>query len=431
MEIDSQATALLVVLLLVSSGLGLADVDGDGLANHEEWRGSSWWLAADTDDDGLNDGGERELGSSPTNPDTSGDGLHDGTAAEYGLDPVVRYPGALVNAVETAHRAYPEVTQNLVDAIYDDGPSPGELTAFEERQLRLWVNAPEGYRAAIISKGYIHRDDWDKDGGAQTLPNGTAGPDGTPFTPNDRDGDGILRWYYNADAQVYDLETGDCNGFDPQQDTVGELGGCDGAGGLTTLGASPEQFDVFIEIDYMAGANHSNHPRTDAVRRIERTLAEQNISAHVVVDERIPHQSTTDNRSEASSLLRENLSSARGGVFVYGLFVHDVVVVSDGIEHRVGGYGTQNATGRGYFMAGWKSNREIEATKNVDSLVVWQVYVTLHELGHVGGLGHTQEATSVMGAPSGNESLQYSAEQQVRFRTTFGRMPYYESIVEE
>jgi hypothetical protein len=427
----SQAVAVLLIALLLVSGIGLSDADGDGLGNHKEWFGPTGWLTADTDDDGLSDGEERELGSDPTAGDTSGDRIADGIAAEYELDPSERYPSTLVSALVMAHQRYPGSAERLVNAVYHSGPTPGELTAFEKRQLRLWMDAPSDYQDAIISKRYFHKDDWDKDGGAQTLPNGSVGPDINPFTPDDRDGDGILRWYYNADAQVYDPKTDECEGFDPGEDTVGEFGGCEGDGGLAELGASPNRFDLFVEIDYMTADNHSNRPRAETVRRIERTLDKQGITAHIVVDERLPHRTVTDNRTDAPAFHHEHLSTVRRGVFVHGLFVHDAVVVIDGIEHTADGYGNRSVAGRGFFMAGWKSEQELSATMFVETLVEWQVYATLHEIGHVGGLEHTADPNSIMGEPTANQTLEFSEQERERLVATFGERPYYDSIVEE
>jgi hypothetical protein len=170
MTTSSQAVAVLLIALLLVSGIGLSDADGDGLGNHKEWFGPTGWLTADTDDDGLSDGEERELGSDPTAGDTSGDRIADGIAAEYELDPSERYPSTLVSALVMAHQRYPDSAERLVNAVYHSGPTPGELTAFEKRQLRLWMDAPSDYQDAIISKRYFHKDDWDKgDGGLAEL----------------------------------------------------------------------------------------------------------------------------------------------------------------------------------------------------------------------------------------------------------------------
>lgn len=400
-------TVLLTIsLLLLGIGVAAVDLDDDGLRNFAEIRGGTHPLLADTSDDGIGDG----------------------TAVRFGLDPRKRYPEVFVSSFRVIQYRYPEYSTDFVEGFLRSGPSPGTLTTFEERQLEQWIDAPPEYRTAIVSGGYFHLDDWDKDGGVQTFPNGTAGPDSMPFEPNDADGDGILHWYYNSDGAVYDPITGICMGFNASEDRVGELGGCNGSGGLFDMGARPNRFDVFIQIDYMTWTNHSNRPRPQAIQRIKRTLAEQDISAHVVVGERLPHVQTTDNHTSGPELHQTRLEPSRRGVFVHGIFVHDVVVDQDGIKQSVGGYRAELPNGRGFFLVGWKSEMELSATMYIDSLVDWQAYVTLHELGHVGGLEHADSSDSVMGPPAANGTLEYTGHERRQFKTMFGRLPYYEAI---
>ena len=68
---------------------GLADPDGDGLTNFEEYKflGTNLFKA-DTDGDGLTDG--QEVKTYHTNPmvaDTDGDGVPDGIEVQNGSDP--------------------------------------------------------------------------------------------------------------------------------------------------------------------------------------------------------------------------------------------------------------------------------------------------------------------------------------------------------
>jgi pseudolysin len=66
----------------------LADPDGDGLSNVEEYNAGSGINNADTDGDGLSDGDEAVLGSNVLNVDTDFDGLPDGWEIDHGLDPL-------------------------------------------------------------------------------------------------------------------------------------------------------------------------------------------------------------------------------------------------------------------------------------------------------------------------------------------------------
>ncbi len=65
----------------------LADPDGDGLTNLEEFERGTSTYAADTDADGIPDGEEALGALDPTNPDTDGDGLVDGEELLLGTNP--------------------------------------------------------------------------------------------------------------------------------------------------------------------------------------------------------------------------------------------------------------------------------------------------------------------------------------------------------
>ncbi len=70
---------------------GLADSDGDGLSDLQEFQNRTNPIVPDSDGDGLLDGEEvNEFGTDPTDPDTDHDGLDDGDEAALGslpLDP--------------------------------------------------------------------------------------------------------------------------------------------------------------------------------------------------------------------------------------------------------------------------------------------------------------------------------------------------------
>ncbi len=70
------------------AAIGLADTDGDGLANITETRLGTDPNAADTDGDGLGDGREITVGTDYKNPDTDGDGMSDGWEYYEGLNPL-------------------------------------------------------------------------------------------------------------------------------------------------------------------------------------------------------------------------------------------------------------------------------------------------------------------------------------------------------
>jgi len=74
----------------VTSDPHLADTDGDGLSDYEEFHLGSNPRNIDTDGDGLSDFAERELGTLITSCDTDGDGLDDGTEVAWGSDPLKR-----------------------------------------------------------------------------------------------------------------------------------------------------------------------------------------------------------------------------------------------------------------------------------------------------------------------------------------------------
>ena len=66
----------------------LADLDGDTLANLDEFYLGTSIANADSDDDGLSDSEELAIGTDPTNADTDGDTVMDGTELSSGMDPL-------------------------------------------------------------------------------------------------------------------------------------------------------------------------------------------------------------------------------------------------------------------------------------------------------------------------------------------------------
>src|SRR5262249_29906985 len=75
--------------LSVTGSHGVADTDGDGLADGAEISTGTNINAADSDFDGLSDGAEvNTYGTSPLLADTDGDGYSDGAEAAGGSNPL-------------------------------------------------------------------------------------------------------------------------------------------------------------------------------------------------------------------------------------------------------------------------------------------------------------------------------------------------------
>jgi cysteine-rich repeat protein len=74
--------------VLLTSYVGTADADNDGLSNAQEIQAGTDLLNPDTDGDGLNDGGERAAGTDPRDPDSDDDGLADGGELNAGTNPL-------------------------------------------------------------------------------------------------------------------------------------------------------------------------------------------------------------------------------------------------------------------------------------------------------------------------------------------------------
>ena len=79
---------------------------------------------------------------------------------------------------------------------------------------------------------------------------------------------------------------------------------------LPGMGAKPDRKDVFVEIDYMVGSDHTHKPMDAAIARIVKAFADAPVSnpdgttgiaLHVLVDEALPHQTELGTLKSATS----------------------------------------------------------------------------------------------------------------------------------
>ena len=384
--LGKNGTLLLVGVILISGGiLGYAlwqDTDDDGVSGYDE-------LVYTLQHDGF---------LNPLNGDTSGDGIGDGEALDHGLDPTREYAAsfaAVFNAVDEEHQEdvidafagagdqkYPEefydalvaAEQNnldvdkLISQVLERGPSPGEVTDFEERQLELAVDAPEKYQREILANGSLHLTDWDKDGGPQTLPNGSAGIDDTPFDPN-RDGDAFVTWFYNEDGEVY-ADNGTYVGFQPGQgDHVGELGDRNGDGTLApyfngTNPLSTQRMDTVLWQDWIEGKDHSSKLGPEGKELVQKVFSNapvtnpdgtNGVQIHFIDGQKIPHEPETKLEENPMRTMPDELK----GPVNYMIYVHSMERDAGGIgigrEPTYGGIGAAP-----YDDPKWKAGLGIE-----------------------------------------------------------------------
>lgn len=154
----------------VSTGVAVADSDGDGLSDREELDIGTSVTSTDTDDDGFGDLLEVRLGSSgfdPLNPtdadctfgldrlDTDGDGL---------LDCEERFVGTNRNRVDTDADGYPDrvelaggtspvVDDTAADPDFDGARNAAELRGHEDpRVADAAVRSRSSYRYSVLER---------------------------------------------------------------------------------------------------------------------------------------------------------------------------------------------------------------------------------------------------------------------------------------
>lgn len=149
-----------------------SDLDGDGLANLEEYRAGADPRLKDTDGDGVDDLGETAAGTDPTRPDTDGDGTSDQ------LDPysqslvqvAIQAPPAALTSAPAAIRC------RLFDA--EGNAITGSPLRFTLRAGEGAVFSPQAIKGKVVSGGETSEVLVESDGGIveAQLSRSSAGP---------------------------------------------------------------------------------------------------------------------------------------------------------------------------------------------------------------------------------------------------------------
>lgn len=149
---------------------------------------------------------------------------------------------------------------------------------------------------------------------------------------------------------------------------------------LPSMGADPNVKDVFVEIDYMTGADHTHRPIGAALDLVKQSFADHGIVLHVNVDDALPHQDVLGTGAgnsydwtEFDAIKAGHFSDAKSLAIHYCLFVHDIPGSTSGLAR--GASASNFIVALGSF------------TDQVGSLAQ-QAGTFMHELGHDLGLKH-------------------------------------------
>jgi hypothetical protein len=148
---------------------------------------------------------------------------------------------------------------------------------------------------------------------------------------------------------------------------------------LPSMGADPNVKDVFVEIDYMGGADHTHRPLDAALDLIKQSFANRGIVLHVLVDEEIPHQDVLGENNggydwaEFDAIKAGHFSDAKSLAIHYCLFVHDIPGSTSGIA--------RGAAASNFIVALGSFTSQVGTQAE-------QAGTFMHELGHDLGLKH-------------------------------------------
>lgn len=393
MNVRVAVLALLVALAAaggVTATTNVYSIDGDALPATQEVQAGTDPLHPDTDRDGLNDSAEvRYLGTSPTAADTDGDGLSDPAEInEHGTNPTNADTDG--DGIGDGREIQDVGTDPTVSDSDDDGLDDGrELDAGTDP---LDSDTDGDFRQDGEEVHEHGTDPLDPDTDGDGLEDGAEinRHDSDPTNRHsDDDGlaDGAEVHEHGTDPTATDSDDDDLGddreielGTDPvDEDTDGD-GLEDGieANDDGPLGdADPLRMDVFVELDYMADERPSDRALNMVVdayadATIENPDGSTGIVLHVVVDEELDRQTSTDWDDLAQ--IQQNHSAFYGYGYRYAVAAHNVLAGGDAA-------GSANL-GRFMLQTGWPEYSEGRDDYPIDN----QALVFMHELGHSLGL---------------------------------------------
>ena len=189
---------------------------------------------------------------------------------------------------------------------------------------------------------------------------------GTVFgvTAKDTDGDGLV-------------DSWEKHGYDHDGDGVVDVD-------LPALGANPKKKDIFVQIDYMVGGDHTHKPIQAGIDMVVESFANapvsnpdgtKGINLHVDVKNALAHQATLSAWTGFDALREVNLPKARLPIYHYCVFAHDV-------EGHIGMSGiSKGIPGSGFIVSLGSWTDQVGTTQE-------QAGTFMHEFGHNIGLRH-------------------------------------------
>lgn len=191
----------------------------------------------------------------------------------------------------------------------------------------------------------------------------------------DRDGDGLLdEW----EEQGYDA---DCDGVVDVD--------------LPVMGADSNKKDIFVEVDWMAGApdGHTHKPSPAVINRLIQTFAQapisnapypDGISLHIDIGQlgggnTIAEVAVLSLWKDFDAIKRANFDPKRRKIFRYAVIAH---------QHKLGLFGSTRESGRARSIPGSDFVVTLGGSPNQVGTEDQQVGTILHELGHTLGLHH-------------------------------------------